>query len=67
ATEQAGWSEARALAAVAGQLRHDGSWPSDADVAEALSPDLDLAVLVPPTHRLVVEDLAQLLSGEPGR
>ncbi|MEO5680364.1 MAG: hypothetical protein ABIS47_11925 [Acidimicrobiales bacterium] len=67
ATERAGWSGARALAAVGRQLRHDGVWPSDADVAEALSPDLDLAVLVPPTHRLVVEDLAQLLSGEPRR
>jgi len=59
AVERAGWSGARALAAVADRLRGDGAWPDDADVAQALSPDLDLAVLVPASHRSIVEDLAR--------
>ncbi len=58
ASERADWADARALAAVAERLRHDGAWPDDADVSQALAPDLDLAVLVPATHRHVVEDLA---------
>lgn len=59
ATEQADWAGARALARVADRLRSDGAWPDDADVAEALTPDLGLAVLVPPSHRRIVEDLAR--------
>lgn len=59
AAERRGWAGARALAAVAGRLRADGAWPDDADVARALAPDLGLALLVPPTHRPVVEDLAR--------
>jgi hypothetical protein len=62
AAEQPGWAEARALAAVADRLRADGVWPDDADVAEALAPDLDLAFLVPPWHRAVVEDLARAVA-----
>ena len=58
ACERAGWADARALAAVADRLRHDGAWPADDDVTEALAPDLDLAFLVPTTHRPVVDDLA---------
>ncbi len=58
ASERAGWAGARGLAAVADRLRHDGVWPDDADVDEALAPALDLAFLVPPTHRPVVDDLA---------
>ncbi len=59
AVERAGWSGARALATVADRLRRDGAWPDDADVARALTPDLDLAVLVPASHRRIVEDLAR--------
>jgi hypothetical protein len=59
AVEQPGWAGARALGVVAGRLRADGTWPDDADVEQALAPDLDLALLVPPRHRAVVEDLAR--------
>jgi len=59
AVERAGWSGARALTAVADRLRGDGAWPDDADVALALSPDLNLALLVPASHRPIVEDLAR--------
>lgn len=62
AAEQPGWAGARALAAVADRLRADGAWPDDADVSEALSPDLALAFLVPPAHRPVVDDLARALA-----
>ena len=62
AVERAGWSGARALASVAERLRGDGAWPDDADVAQALSPDLDLAVLVPASHRRIVEDLARTVA-----
>lgn len=58
ACERPEWAGARALAEVAERLHRDGAWPTDDDVAEALRPDLDLAVLVPPTHRPVVDDLA---------
>ncbi len=66
ATERAGWAGARALAGVADRLRHDGTWPDDADVVQALTPDLGLAVLVPPWHRRIVEDLAQAAGGSSG-
>ena len=59
AAEQPAWSSARALAAVAERLRADGTWPGDTDVDQALAPDLDLALLVPASHRAVVEDLAR--------
>ncbi len=62
ATERPQWADARALASVADRLRADGSWPDDTDVAEALAPDLDLALLVPAGHRAVVEDLARALA-----
>jgi hypothetical protein len=62
AAERPGWADARALAAVADRLRADGSWPDDGDVTQALDPDLDLAFLVPPFHRAVVDDLAQALA-----
>ena len=62
ASERSGWTGAQALAAVADRLRHDGAWPSDDDVVEALSPDLDLAFLVPSSHRPVVDDLARAAS-----
>jgi len=59
ATERRGWTDARALAVVADRLRSDGAWPDEVDVAEALTPDLDLAFLVPPRYRPVVEDLGR--------
>jgi len=59
ASERAGWSGSRALAAVADRLRRDGTWPTDSDTTEALTPDLDLAFLVPSAHRKVVDDLAE--------
>jgi hypothetical protein len=59
ATERPGWAGAGALAAVAGRLRAEGSWPDEDDVTQALAPDLGLAVLVPERHRPVVEDLAR--------
>ena len=62
AVERPGWAQARALAAVAERLQADGAWPDDADVSEALAPDLDLGVLVPPEHRAVVEDLARAVA-----
>ncbi len=62
ATEQPGWAGARALAAVAERLRAEGAWPDDADVAQALAPDLELAFLVPPAHRGVVEGLARAVA-----
>jgi len=62
ATEQPEWASARALAAVADRLRADGTWPDDVDVAEALAPDLELAVLVPPSHRHMVQDLARAVA-----
>ena len=62
AVERPGWGDARALAAVAGRLRAEGNWAGDGDVAQALTPDLDLALLVPPRYLPVVEDLARAAS-----
>ncbi len=62
AAERPDWAGASALAAVAGRLQAEGAWPDDSDVAEALTPDLGLAVLVPPVHRPVVEDLARAVA-----
>ncbi|MEJ7765504.1 MAG: hypothetical protein WKF86_08410, partial [Acidimicrobiales bacterium] len=62
ACERPGWSGARALVAVADRLRKEGTWPTDSEVAEALTPDLDLAFLVPPTHSRIVQDLARVLT-----
>ena len=59
AVERPGWAGARALAAVAGRLEAGGAWPDDRDVAEALAPDLDLALLVPERYRPVVDDLSR--------
>lgn len=59
ATERSDWAGARALAGVADRLRHDDAWPDDTDVAEVLTPDLALAVLVPPSHRRIVEELTR--------
>jgi hypothetical protein len=58
AVERPEWADARALRVVADRLRVSGTWPDDTDVAEALAPALDLALLVPPHHRPLVEDLA---------
>jgi len=59
ATERPGWADARALVAVADRLRAEDAWPDDGDLAEALAPDLDLAFLVPPRYRSLVEDLGR--------
>jgi hypothetical protein len=53
-----GWVGARALEAVADRLRADGTWPSDRDVHDALTPDLSLTHLVPERYRSVIDDLA---------
>ncbi len=62
AGERPGWADARALATIADRLRADGTWPSDEDVARALHPELDLAFLVPPAHRPVVDELARAVT-----
>jgi len=56
------WGPARARTAVAGRLRADGTWPDEADVAEALTPDLGLALLVPERYRPVVEELGRAVA-----